>query len=304
VRVLVGTIAMIRFGPLGLLRPRWGWARVRPILGFGLRFQGIGVVAAFRDQGLNAGIAAVASISVLGLWSLAYRIMQVPFLLVGTLWRISYPTMSRLLGADQDPRPVIERGIGIVAVALSPIVVGIAAGAHALLPPLVGERWSSVSDILVWASLAMTIGGPISIPSVGFLLASGEAGTVLRYASAGAVTWLAIALPLLPLIGVTAIGLGWLAMAVVEATLLGRRIASGTGARVLASLARPLAVAVAAGSAGYVIAALGHRGIAMGLAGVVAAELILLAGLLCLAGEPLRATLRLGGLAVAAERTA
>src|SRR5439155_10986956 len=130
-------------------------------------------------------IAAVAGFSTLGLWSFAYRIMQVPVLLYFSLWRVSYPAMSRLIGAKEDLRPIIERTIGVVAVAMAPILVGIVASAHALLPPLVGDRWSGSIGILVWASAATMVNAPISVPCEGYLLAAGQVSKVLLAAVVG-----------------------------------------------------------------------------------------------------------------------
>jgi O-antigen/teichoic acid export membrane protein len=304
VRVLVGTLVLIRLGPLGFVRPIWAWRLVRPILRFGVRFQAANAVGAIRDQGLNTGIAVVAGFSALGLWSLAYRIMSVPVLLYVSLWRVGYPAMSRLLDAGENPRPVIERAIGVVAVAMSPLLVGIAVSAPALLPALVGDRWSGTADIVVWGCAATMVNAPISVPCEGYLLAAGHVSKVLLAAVVGAVIWLGFALSLLVPLGPGAIGLGWFAMAFVEAVMFGWWVGRGIGVQVITSVVRPLTVAVAAGSAGVAVASLGDGGLLIGIGGLVAAELVLLAGLYAVAGDSLRATLRLGGRAVATARAA
>lgn len=301
VRALAGSATLIALGPLGLVRPRWAWHRIRPLLGFGLRVQASNVTIAVRDQGLNAGIAAIGGLSVLGLWNLAFRIMQVPFLLFFSLWRVSYPAISRLIGAGEDPRPFIERAIGVVAVGLSPLLVGIAAGTDALLPALVGDKWSGSTGILLWASLAMMVSAPITVPGLGYLLARGDPTKVLLAHVAGGVVWLSVALSLLVPLGPPATGLGWLGAGLVEACLVGWWVGRGSGARVFASLARPVAVAAVAGAAGFALATLGHERVLMGILGVVAAELLLVAGLLGLAPVSLRATIRLSRRAVAAR---
>jgi O-antigen/teichoic acid export membrane protein len=302
VRVAAGSIAMVRFGTVGFVGPRPNWRLVRPLLSFGIRFQAVNAVVAARDQGLNAGIAIVGGISTLGIWSLAFRIMQVPLMLFLSLVRISYPAMARLLDAKEDPRGVIERGIGIVAVALSPILVGIGAGSSALLPPLVGERWAAVPDILAFASLAMMISAPVSIPCVGYLLASGEVSKVLKAASLQGLTWVAIALALLGPIGVGAIGIGWLSMAFVEVGLLSFWVGRQSGARVLLSLARPLGVAVAAGGAGLALSQVGDHRVVMGIAGLLAAEVLLIGGLRLLAHSELTSAMRVTGRALTTAR--
>ena len=66
VRAIAGTATMAVVGPLGLLRPRWSWRHVRPMLGFGAKFQAAMVVTLVRVQGLNVLVAAVAGVATLG----------------------------------------------------------------------------------------------------------------------------------------------------------------------------------------------------------------------------------------------
>ncbi len=302
VRVAAGTVAMIRFGNVGFVRPRLAWHLVRPLIGFGLRFQAINAVVAVRDQLLNAGIAAVGSVSTLGVWSLAFRIMQVPLVVFMNLVRISFPAMSRLLEADEDPRPVIEQGIGVVAVVLSPVLVGIAAGSQALLPALLGHAWSGVPSILAWASLAMMVSAPVTIPGIGYLLASGQVTRVLVVAAVQATAWVGVGLALLIPVGVSAVGLGWLAGSVAELTLLSIWVGRRSGARVLRRLARPLGVALAAGAGGLAVGQLGLDRVPKGIACLLVAELLLIAGLRLLARDDLRAAIRISGRAVTTAR--
>ena len=76
---------------------------MRPLLRFGVRFQAAIGVGVARDQVLNAGIAAIGGLGTLGVWALAFRVMQVPLLLFTTLYRVSYPAMAKLLAADGIP---------------------------------------------------------------------------------------------------------------------------------------------------------------------------------------------------------
>ena len=298
VRVLVGSLVMIRLGTIGFVRPRVDWRLVRPIVGFGARFQAIKAVTAGRDQSLNAGIAAVAGIATLGLWGLAFRIMQLPLTLVFSLARVSYATLSRLR-AKEDPRPLIERGIGVVAVILSPLLVGIAVGGQTLLIPIVGDKWGAVPDALAWSSLAMIVSAPVWVWAFGYLLAAGEANRLLVAALVQAAVWVAVALPLLAPAGVSAVGIGWVAASLVELCLLSVWLGRASKARVLRSFARPAGVAITAGAAGLWLSHLGGEDVVTGLVDLAAAELLLGLMLLGLAGEPLRAALRMirGGIA-------
>ena len=298
VRVLVGSAVLIRRGPLGFVGPTWAWHLVRPILRFGVRFQASNVVGAVRDQGLNIGIASVAGIATLGIWSFAYRIMNIPVLLYLSLWRVGYPAMSRLLAAGENVRPVIERTIGVVAVAFAPVLVGIVASTPALLPALVGDRWEDSTGILIWGCAATIVNAPVSIPCEGYMFAAGQVTRVLWAAAVGAVIWLGLALTLLDPWGASAIGFGWFVMGVVETIMLWWWVGRGAGVRIVAKLIGPLTVTVLAAAAGIAVASLADQDWLIGLAGVAVGELLLFAGLYVFARDPLQATVRLGRRAV------
>ena len=208
VRGVAGAVAMVSLSPLGWVRPRLSWREVRPLVGFGARFQAAAGVGVARDQALNAGIAAIAGISTLGVWALAFRVMQVPLLLFTTLYRVSYPAMAQLLAAGRDPRAAIERGVALTGVAIAIIVVGIAAGAPALVPSLLGDRWDEVPAILSLGGIALLITCPVSAATVGWLYAAGDPGTVLRAFAVHAGLWLVVGLALLEPVGPAAIGIG------------------------------------------------------------------------------------------------
>ena len=115
VRALTGTAVCWLVLPSARLIPSLSWARVKPLLGFGFRYQAVGIATFLRDQGTNAAIAVFAGVSALGVWSVALRILQIPLLLITSLWRISYPGMSRLVAAKEDVGPTIERVVALTA---------------------------------------------------------------------------------------------------------------------------------------------------------------------------------------------
>jgi O-antigen/teichoic acid export membrane protein len=277
-RAVAGTAAMARLGPLGLVRPRWSWAAVRPLLGFGAKLQTISIVGIVRDQGINAVTAAIGGVATLGAWNLAFRVLQAPTLVFTTVGRISYPAMSRVLGAGRDPRSTIERGIATLTVATAFLLVAIAGFAPAL-PALIGEEWHAVPATLATACAAMIVGAPVYIMTVGYLYAADRAGAVLRAMVAYAAIWFAVTFPLLPALGAPAIGIGWIVSSVVSAVLLARPTTRETGASIGANLLPPAAVAALAGAAGWAVASVRGETVFAGLLGMTAAELVLLAGL-------------------------
>jgi O-antigen/teichoic acid export membrane protein len=288
----VAAIAMCWVSPLGVIRPRFSWHRIRPLLGFGISFQAASATWLVRDQGLNASIAAIASVATLGLWSLARRLMEVPLVLFQTLWRVSFPTMSQLLATDEDVAPLIQRAERIAIIGSGLLLVGFAGSAPGLIPGVFGERWRDASSAIPWACLGLGIGGSVSVATVGYLYAVGDASAVLRSGLMQSVAWFAVTLPLLPVVGVAAVGLGWLASSLVEARVLMR----ATGKRMQTHLVGPLIVPVAAGTVsaalGYALAEEGGADFWSGIAGGVCSVATFLLLLLALHRTPLLETVR------------
>ena len=137
-KAAVGLLVMRSVSPVGLVRPRLSVQPVRALLSFGLRYQAVAVVNVVRDQGVNIVVAAVSGVAALGLWSAAFRLLQVPFLLLDALWRVSYPTMARLVRLDDDVSPVLTRMLRITAVGCGAILAPISACAAPLFVVLLG----------------------------------------------------------------------------------------------------------------------------------------------------------------------
>jgi O-antigen/teichoic acid export membrane protein len=302
-RALIGALTMIWIGPVGFVRPRWAWRHIRPILGFGARFQATPVVTIVRDQGLNVAVASIAGISALGVWSLAWRILQVPTLIITTTARVSYPAMARMLGAGEDPRAVIERGVAVVSLAIGLVLVALVGFAPAGLPALLGERWHDVPAALLWASLGLILGAPIAVATIGYLYAADRAGTMVWAAVWHGVVWFAVTIPLLPSLGAPAVGVGWVPAGIVMAVIAGRRAAELTGAAIARNAALPTAAAILAGAAGWALAAPRPETLLWGVAGALTAECVLLAALALTKRSLLVETYALGARAVRSSLT-
>ncbi len=292
-RAALGSIVMARIGPVGWVRPRWAFDRIRGVLGFGVRVQAASAVQLIRDQALSVGVAAIAGLGVLGLWTLANRVMQVPQLLFGSLKRIFYPTMARLLDAGQVPRQLVERAIGLVGVSGVLIVPALVAGAQALMPVVLGPEWDDVPPVLLWSALGLMIGTPIGIVAVGYLLATEEPKTVLRCVAAKSIAWLLVAFALVVPLGPEAVGLGWVAGGAVEAVGFGIALRRRTGARLARAAGVPLLLAVLAGAIGWLVASSGEPSVWLGVAASLAAVTVACLGLLVLSRAMLLETIEL-----------
>jgi O-antigen/teichoic acid export membrane protein len=289
VRGAVGSAIVIFKGPLGPVRPRWAWHQVRPLIGFGARYQLAAVILVAREQVLSVAVGAVAGLATLGVWSLAWRVMQVPGLLFQTVGRVAFPAMSRLLESAQDVRSVLERQVATVA-AVNAVVVAAVVGFAPALPALVGDDWSDVPAVLLWSGVALVSAAPIVAASMGYLLAAGEAGPVVTATTASAIAWLAVTVPLLDPLGAAAVGIGWIAATITMALMLWPRTAARSGASVR-HMAVPTALALAAVGVAWAVAHQPDGRLLGGVLGLLAGQLAVFAGLFA-ASRPALAEVR------------
>jgi O-antigen/teichoic acid export membrane protein len=247
-RAVVGAVIFAKLGPFGFVRPRLSWTRVRPILGFGLSFQAVQFVNLARDQGVNLVTAAMAGFTVLGFWTMAWRLLQAIFLVFESLWKVSMPAAARMLDAGESVKPALERALLLAAVLTGLMVVPLAGTARSLVPVIFGNRWSGTIDVLPWAALALILNGPLSAVATGYFYAINRPAVLLRVATAHSVVWFAVFIPLLPSLGAEAIGIGLLAAALTDVLVLGVPFQRASGVAVLKVTLVPI-VAVAIGSA-------------------------------------------------------
>lgn len=292
VRSVLGTIAMIRMAPVGFVRPSWDWRLVRPLLAFGLHFQGASAASLARDFGLTAVLGWIGGVAILGIWSFAYRILQIPLLFSRSLLRVSYPAMARIMGGDDSDstRTLIERGTGVVGAGVAILLVGIAAGAPAGVTALAGERWDAAAGLLVWSSLGFMIWIPVSVSATGYLLALGDARRIFLVNVCEAVALLVVSVALYDPVGIDAVGLGWVAVGLVDLVVLSPVIRRRAGASIPRELAPLLAMAVIATCAGLAVSAQGPDTVIVALASAVLAEGLLLAGMWLFSRQTLRRT--------------
>jgi O-antigen/teichoic acid export membrane protein len=279
VSALAGTIILLAIGPTGFLLPAFSLRTVRPFLSFGLAFQAVNVVNTLRDQGLNVLTAAVGGLSVLGIWSLANRVLQGIMLVLESVWRVSFPAISRLIETGERPEPSIERALALTTAFTGFAAVALGGTAPALVPIAFGARWEDVVPVLPWAAAGILIAGPISTSAVGLFYARNRPRVPLGAVLAHTATWFAVTTPLLPALGAEALGIGWFAGAIVDAVILGRAL-SNEGVHVVRQWAPPVIVALGAATVGWLVATT-VRPHAVGLAAsLVSVEILYLTGML------------------------
>jgi O-antigen/teichoic acid export membrane protein len=253
----VAAAIMGRVSPCGLVRPAFSWNRIRSLVGFGVRFQAADATWLVRDQGLNVAVAVLASVSTLGIWTLARRLLEVPFLVYQSLFRVAFPTMSHLVAANEDVAPLIERAIGMAAVGSGVVLTGLAGSSPGLIPGIFGDDWRAASSIMPGACLGLGIASSVTVSTNAYLYAVGDASAVLRAALFHTGALFVVTVPLLPFIGVSAIGIGLLVSALAEVAALRKATRKWIRVSLVRPLLAPVFSGIFAGAAGWVISSYG-----------------------------------------------
>jgi O-antigen/teichoic acid export membrane protein len=274
IKALVGTLAILSVSPVARLVPSCSWQRLKPMLGFGVKFQAVELVNTGGLQLLNLGVAGIGGFAVLGLWTLAWRLAQIPYMLFSALWRVSYPAAAQLLSAGESSRRMIERGLGLAAVATGAILAVATGAVSPLIAVVFGSRWGSVADVLPVAFFALQLSGPISVATAGYLYAVGDTSAVLRAATATSVVWLLVTLPLVSTLGVVAVGLGWMVSSLIEIPILALPVKRRTGAEFLRPVIVPWVAGSVGGASGWLVSRTVDRGLVAALLGAAVATLI------------------------------
>ncbi len=277
VRSLVSSCYVIYAGGLGVVLPSLREARtLRSVVAFGLQFQAVSLVALARDQGLNVGVAAIAGVSTLGIWTLTKRLLELPVLLFEPLHRVSFPLLSHMRAARQDPTRLMDRGIAIAGTASGLVLVAFAASASELVPAVFGEQWRAAGTIVPFICAALLVAGPLSVVAVGFLYAGNEPSVVVKVTIVHTIVVFAVALPLLPTVGPEAIGMGSLSGAIVDAAIMATAIARRSAARPLRAHLPTLVIAAPAALIGMAVTAGAGTGLVAAIAGGLAAASVYL----------------------------
>lgn len=253
VRALAGSVLMAMASPLGMITPRLARGTLRSMLGFGIRFQAVGLAALARNQGVNLVVVAAGGERLLGFWSLASRLLQVPFWLFEALWRVSYPTMARLRAVGEDTRYTVERLARVTALASGAALAPLAASAHYLIPAMFGSRWAPAAAPFPWACAGLVVAGPISVAAAGYLYSERDVGTPLNATIVNGAVWVALTAVLLGPFGIAAVGVAWMIASWIEALIFARALHRRAHMAVERFVFVPVAVAFVAAAAAYAL---------------------------------------------------
>jgi O-antigen/teichoic acid export membrane protein len=267
---LAGSLLLLVLIPEGRIAPVPSWKLVRGVLGFGVRYQASSLLHMLRDQGVNIMVASFGGVGMLGLWGIAWRIIQLPVSLFVALWRVSFPGMARLVAAKEDVGGTIERVIALVAIGTCLLLAPLAASSAAWIHVLIGAKWHEAATAIPPACFAMAFGVPISVALAGYLWAIGDASVPLWATAVGIPATLLLLVPLLPLVGIVGVGIAYIASSLVESIFFVVAAGRTTSFRIGARLAIPVALGVLAAACGWLV----ERRIGPSVAGALASSAV------------------------------
>jgi len=302
VRAITSTALTSKLGVSVTMPQLRGWRAQVGLLRFGLKFQASYFTWVAREQSLNLVVAVIAGVTPLGIWSFTNRVFQLPSIAFSSLYVVGFPAMANFLARGEAPGPIILRTVRRAAVAGAFVFPTFAAASPQLIPSIFGEQWAAVAKILPFICLSTLFLGAIAVGAHSYLSAAGRPGVVAWASASLGVVWLALTAPLLPVIGITAIGVGNLAGAIVEAFILNRATNRSAGVSPARAVVRPLGVAMVAGTAGWLLAINGPDGILTAIAAGSLTLALTLAGLWLTCRQDLTDMLELAATALRAAK--
>lgn len=252
-KALVATVLIDRLS-IGFQAPSLrGWRGYGGLLRFGVKFQASWYTFVAREQGLNIVIGLIAGVGSLGIWTFTNRIFQFPTLAFSSLFVVGFPAMANVLARGEAAGPIILRTVRRTAIAGTFVFATFAAVSPKLVPLVFGDTWADAALIIPFICLSTLLLGSIAVAATSYLPAAGNPGIVAVASACLGVIWIAVTAALLPSIGVIAIGIGNLAGALVEATVLSVATKRSSGVDPHRPLIAPLCVALVSGSLGLLV---------------------------------------------------
>lgn len=164
--------ALLAWSTQGAARmPRFDFARVRPLIGFGSRVSALGVLYLGRDLGYVTVIGAIGGAPMAGFYGMAKRLFSFPTALAAAVSRVMLPTLSQ---SGEERRARTARMLGQIALVCGLPLALVAGAIQPFIVVVLGSEWLPTSEIVLYGSLAMLLGASVASPINSFCLAEGE----------------------------------------------------------------------------------------------------------------------------------
>ncbi|VGF88755.1 MOP flippase family protein [Klebsiella pneumoniae] len=124
---------------------------VKSILRFSSNLIGFNIINYFSRNSDQIIIGKFFNATLLGYYSLAYRIMLFPIQnITFVLTRSLYPILSRLQNDKKSSFDIYLNTLKTISIIIPPMMFGLAVVSKDFITVVFGEQWSPVSSILIW----------------------------------------------------------------------------------------------------------------------------------------------------------
>ena len=173
-RAAAGTVYCYVLSPTKWVLPTLRFRLVRPLLGFGVRFQMKSIVQLVRDIAVVSVVGSLGGLQSLGFYGFCIRLLNIPKTAATALGEVTFPAFSRLIGNGEDVGPILKRttltSSLINALTIAPLV----AASPALIAFFFGDKWTDASLALPGLGIGLIVGGPLGWNVVNYLYATGR----------------------------------------------------------------------------------------------------------------------------------
>jgi lipopolysaccharide exporter len=164
----------------------WSWARphtlsmetTRKLLRFGLPLAPASILHYGAMKWDNTMIGAFFGNAAVGLYTRAYNLADIPANRIGEqIGDVLVPSFAQMEHQD-DRRRALVRAVGVMALVITPLAVGLGAVAHTLIAAIFNPEWASVAPMLVILS-ALSVLRPVGWLIMGYLQAQARTRTIM-----------------------------------------------------------------------------------------------------------------------------
>lgn len=140
VRSLLGTIVLYFISPW---RPSLAWDSqiAKKLVSFGLPFQLNGFIATIKDAVMPVFVGAVSGAAAVGYLNWALTFSKLPILFMSDIFRVTFPTYSRIQHDTLLLKKAIEKTIRFTNLFLFPTVFLLAAAAKPIITIIFTDKW-------------------------------------------------------------------------------------------------------------------------------------------------------------------
>ena len=140
VRSFLGTITLYFISPW---RPSFAWDKdkIKRLVSFGIPFQLNGFIATIKDAVMPIFVGAVSGAAAVGYLNWAMTFSKLPILFMSDVFRVTFPTYSRIQDKKVILKKAVEKTIRFVNLFLFPAVFLLAAAARPIVTIIFTDKW-------------------------------------------------------------------------------------------------------------------------------------------------------------------